>query len=279
VRIGLLLICLTLGAALAGHAVKLTYPAKAGAKVAYRYDVAVKGTLSSPRGVQTTPVEIQARARVVEQVTAVERGLASIQMLIKNGQIIGASGDESVDESLPQSTITFQRTPQGELRHIKDTTAADHAALPGVDNLWQLFARFGHHLRLPEKDVKTGDTWQTQEEIVTKDGRRLVLITDSTLAGSKTVDGKTYLLITSRYRTAAAKAPDGTAPPANTLLVDLNLSGTAQLLFDAQAGEVFRATFAVEMTSEASYYAPGEAEAIPAMRGTFTIRGTAQRTE
>lgn len=278
-RIGTwLAVCLLWGAALTGQAVRLAYPAMPNAKSAYRYDVAVTGTISSPKGTTTTPLDLQARARVVEQVTAVSGAVATLRMLIKNAALTGTYGEEAVDETLPDNVVTFQRAPTGAISQVRDATPAETTQLPGMDDLWRLFIRFGQRLRLPEDDVYPGSTWRTEEPIAMADGRRLTLVTDSTLVGGKVVDGVSYLQINSRY---TAKTPDRKAndEKPTALRVDFTIDGTSQLLFNATTGAIFRSAFNVDLTSDTAYHNPNTGTDTPAMHGAFHLKGTAHLTE
>lgn len=273
----LLAACLVLGTALTGQAVTLAYPLQKNARVAYRYEAEMTGALTSSKMPTPLNITMQAKARVVEQVTAVKGVLATIRMLTKNFTLAGTVNNESVDQTMPDSVTTFQRDRAGAIKNQHSANRMSSAALPGMGDFWQMYIRFGHRLRLPDSPIEIGDSWRIIDELPKGDGTMVPMTVDSTLVGTKVVKGVTYLQVDSLFTT---ETPDRKyADDSDKVVsVDFAVAGESQLLFNPKTGAVLRSTFSIENAMVMVFRNPETGEEV-SMNGVFKTRGTTTQAE
>lgn len=264
------LFTLTLGAS----AERLAYSSLPG-KTAYRYDVTLSGQMQPPQGTPL-PMTVRLQALLVDQVTGkAQKGLFPMSMTIKDMRINASSGGDEYSDVLDDSVMGFLRTPSGVLSKIRYTSkpAKSDVPVPGLENAWLLFSRFGHHLRLPEKALRPGEKWRSDETLGLETGSKVSLKTENTLAGDKIVKGKRYVRIESTFTLAAKQQPVPAGEGKKSALAsDFQMTGKSSLLFDPKAGEVFRSTIKAEITTTTT----GGGSAGNAMKGSFAVTGTVQ---
>jgi len=265
--------------ALVGRAERLAYTSDIG-RMDYRYELTIAGQMQPPRGVPL-PVTLQMSARTIDQVTEKpQKGLSPVTMSIKDIQVSGSSGEEEFGDDVPATVLSFLRSPSGVLSKLRydSTPSKSDSLIPGLENAWLLFSRFGHHLRLPEKELRAGEKWQSAETIEMSTGKTMALKTESTLVGDKVVDGKRYVQIDSNFKLSTPKqklSPDEEKDAG--LSVEIEMTGKSYLLFDPRAGEVFRSTIKATMTTKTAMGTETRGTK-NAMAGNFRITVTAQRT-
>jgi len=263
-----------LALALGAHADQLAYNAQPG-KVAYRYDITLSGQMQPPQGAPL-PMAMRMQALLVDQVTGkAQKGLLPMSMTVKDLRINASSGGNEYSDVLDDSVMSFLRTPSGVLSKLRYISKpAKEAPVPGLENAWLLFSRFGHHLRLPEKALRPGEKWTSDESLGLETGNKVSLKTENTLAGDKIVNGKRYVRIESTFTLTAKQQPVPAGEGKKSALAsDFQMTGKSSLLFDPKAGQVFRSTIKAEITTKTS----GGGAAGNAMKGSFTVTGTVQQ--
>ncbi|MHB0937503.1 MAG: hypothetical protein ACYDCO_16310 [Armatimonadota bacterium] len=258
--------------ALGVRAEQLAYHERPG-KAAYRYDITISGQMQPPRGVHL-PMAMRMQAQLVDQVTGkAQKGLLPMSMTIKDMRITASSGEDEYSDVLDDSVLSFLRTPSGVMSKIRYTSKPQKSdvPVPGLENAWLLFSRFGHHLRLPEKALRRGEKWKSDETLGLETGSKVALATENTLVGDKAVNGKRYVHIESTFKLTAKKQPGKGQKSA--IASDFQMTGKSSLLFDPKAGEVFRSTIKAEITTNTS----GGGSAENAIKGSFTVTGTVQK--
>jgi len=261
------------------HAERLTYNTTLG-RMDYRYDIAITGQVRPPGGAPL-PVVLQMGARVIDQVTGkAHRDLSPVTMSIKDIELSGSSGENEFGDDVENTVISFLRSRAGvmsKLQYLHTPSKAD-TLIPGMENIWLLFSRFGHHLRLPEQELRAGEKWTSAETLGLSTGKTMALRAESTLVGVKMVDGKRYVQIDSTFQLTAPKqrlsSADGTD---SGLVMELGMSGKSFLLFDPRAGEVYRATITAQITTKTTMSAETSGTK-NAMAGSFSVTTTAHRT-
>lgn len=274
----LILAVLLLTVSLLLHAEPLAYKQQAGT-TAYQYDYFIDGKISMPHG-KAQPFSLDMRARLIDTITAVKKDLASVVMTIQNGAVDGASEQGDFSKSVPDSTIAFDRLRTGEVRNLHYTSkpAKAKTPIPGLENAWVLFSRFGHHFQLPGKELKTGQGWSTRETIGLATGTAMALFTQNKLTGVKVVNGKRYLKIDSKFKLIAPQQKlGGGKEGGQPMTMDVGMTGATALLFDQQAGRVFRSMVHATLNTKAAM--PGGSGDAQAMTGTFTLNGTARQAQ
>jgi len=257
-------------AAVGAHTERLAYPTRPG-KAAYNYDFTIAGQIQPPRGVPM-PVALRMRALIVDQVTGkAQKGLSPVTMTIKDVRINGSASEDEFSDAVGNCVLRFLRTPSGILSNLRYVSAPAEAdmPIPSLGNAWLLFSRFGHHLRLPEKELRAGEKWLSTETIGLETGRKMTLKTESTLVGYKSIHGKRYVRIDSTFQlTARQTLPMREGKAKTGIATNFTMTGKSMLLFDPRAGEVFRATVKADVTTKSS-------DAKSAVNGRFRVTGTA----
>ena len=255
----------------------LQYKFRVGNGVPYQYNFTITGQMGMP-GAQGGATNCTMYARLVDQVKSVGKdGAASMQMIIKNGAIAGEYGGSRFNEPVPYTTLTFDRSATGTLRNLRYAVAAAKPDLPipGFENAWLLFSRFGHHFLLPSQELRTGEGWKTREMIGLDTAKQLTLETGNKLVSAKVVNGKRYLQIDSTFQLTAPKQSISLNEQGEggNLTMEYSMAGASYLLFDPQDGEVFRSMIKATVTTKAAL----DGNTKQAITGTFTVRGTAEK--
>ena len=116
----------------------------------------------------------------------------------------------------------------------------------------------GKGLEFPDKELQVGDSWDVHQSVEVMPGTPVDVKGKMTLTGTKTIDGKNYLVIksdlasdykdiTMKTPAPAASAKNGAQPPQMSASGSMTEQGTT--LFDEQTGEVFSfsATIKIDM--------------------------------
>jgi len=258
--------------ALGTHAERLAYNPRPG-KTAYRYDFTLSGQMQPPQGAPL-PMAVRLQAQLVDQAAGkAEKGLLPMTMTIKDLRINASTGHDEYSDVLDDSVMSFLRSTSGVISKLRYTSqpAKSDLPMPGLENAWLLFSRFGHHLHLPEKELRAGEKWKSEEILGPEKSDKISLKSENTLVGDKVVNGKRYLHIDSTFTLTAKQQPmPGGEGRKSTLASDFSMTGKSSLLFDPQAGEVFRSTVRAEITTKTS----GGGSAENMVKGNFTVRGT-----
>lgn len=261
-----------LSLALGAHAERLAYHTRPG-QTAYRYEFTLSGEMQPPQGAPL-PMAVRLQAQLIDQATGkVEKGLLPMTMTIKDLRINASSGQEEYSDVLDGGVLSFLRSPSGVMSNIRYVSKPQQSAdlpMPALENAWLLFSRFGHHLRLPEKELRAGGKWTTDETLGVEKDAAITLKSENTLVGDKIVDGKRYVHIDSTFTLTAKRQPVPAEGRKSALASDFHMTGKSSLLFDPQAGEVFRSTVRAEIATKTS----GGGSAKNAVQGSFTLRGT-----
>ncbi len=251
--------------ALSAQAYRLTYKGAPGTVNTYN----IKGHINNTSTVQGNKMDtvMDMTMTLVEKVLAVKPdGNMSISNEIKDGKMKmtlpgSPAGAEPKTLDIPSMSSTFDRTPLGKVSNM--VYGGNMAAMQQMKsmNTWMssLDRRFPG---FPDTDLQIGDSWSLDDKgMEVMPGSSVDIKGTMTLAGTKEVDGKTYLVINSVGATKMdnmviklplpANAQDANAaPPQMTLNGTVKVSGT--FLFDEQAGEYYNSTadikFDMQMT-------------------------------
>lgn len=235
-------------AALATQGYALQFKDAAGTTRTYRSQMAITGTMTG--GGLNLPLNATVEMILLEKVLGVRDEIASVTYGLQRGtlrlKVTGIPGEEkeqTFNQALPVFAFTFDRTPRGKVSNVKTQGEITGMFLGSADALMNPMATPDRGLEFPAGEVKVGDTWQgTQVALIGNAQARVAAL--YTLAGTEMVNGMTYLKITCDTTVSVpdtrVKADDD-APMAMNVI----MQGQSTTLFDEEAGEPFRTTFAM----------------------------------
>ena len=266
-------LCVTVSAlllaSLSAQAYRLSFKDTAGTVRTTKTTFTIKGSmdgsgLSLPFTSTSTLVEN-------ETVTALNAGVASLSRQLKSGTMSvsttspGEDTPQTAQQNLPSYTITYDRTPLGKVSNVK--IAGDLTKLLGnsSDSLTTQILSGSEGLSFPDRDLNVGDSW-TGAQSLTMGGAKADITMNFTLAGAQVVNGKTYLSITCdlTMNVPAMKV----SSPLGDIPMSLQVCGKTMVLFDNQAGCLYRETS--DLTNTTTITLPGVDVGAATMKSTIS---------
>ncbi len=178
---GLLLIA-CVGAAVGQEAAVLTYGGSAGSQAAFDTTVAGTGKAAFGEGqlVSELPFALEVAAKVDLKVLETT---AEVQRRSLHVRDIDFRVNDQAQAQPDWDPMGFEVKPDGAIASIdrSDATTADPLMAAAAD--LQMLMILNQYLRFPADPVKSGDTWETREEVTTPSGKQLVITAKSTLEG------------------------------------------------------------------------------------------------
>jgi hypothetical protein len=180
-----------------------------------------------------------------EKVLEAHENEASKKTTYTNGKITAtvstADGrKQTTSRAIPDLSVTYIQRSDGATSD-ENSTVSDGKQKPdfidGLDLIDDMM--FSTGITLPTNEVKIGDTWNGTHEFETENQFRVTANIEYKLAGTKTVNGKTYLLITSDCSCdipGITINPPAEAANAQPVILCLKISGKTTILFDEAAG-------------------------------------------
>jgi len=221
----------------------------------------------------TMPFKALSTVVEVEKVTAAAGGVTLTRQM-KEGSTsvtLTAPGDEepqTLKEAFPGYTITYSRTAIGKISNLKITGDITKALDNSADEIAMQFLASGEGMEFPDRDLKVGDTWTGGQALPAGSVGKVEISAKYAYLGTEEVNGKSYLKMTCDV---VLKLPQFKV---KTLLGEIPMSmevkGPIIMLFNEQAGEIFRQTYKLANTTIITTSEAGKATM------TSTIEGTSQ---
>jgi len=212
------------------------------------------------------PMDMTMNMTTVEKVLAANAdGTATISYAIKDGKVVitmtapGETTPKTIEQPFPTFGMSFKRTAVGKISDLKMTGDIDPKLKQQLDTISSQLQYPGQGMVFPDKELNIGDSWDGTQSFALLPGSKMDLKVKYTLTGTKEVNGKTYLVLTSdidaKAKDLAMKVP-GEAGAADTKLkMTMNIIGTGTTLYDVNAGEMGDVTF--KMNTDMSVVSEG----------------------
>lgn len=275
-RIFITMMTLLIVTGLSAQAYRLAFKATVGTVRTYNMKMTIVNTTTlNGQSLDTTST---GSMKEVETVLAVKPdGSGTISEQIKDGTMtltMPGIGDATNSQTiqLPSMSYTFDRSPSGKVANMSEIKFEGEQSAMLQNMLKSMNMQEwnpGKGLVFPDKELKLGDSWDISDSMNVLSGSPIDLTGTMTLADTKVVDGKTYLVLKSdcdinlnnisfKLPSPSAGEADGSAASQeSTINGTIKVQGT--MLFDAQAGEFFRSANAMAMNMQISM--PGNAAA------------------
>lgn len=249
---------------LSAQAYRLQFKDTAGATRTYKTQVNIAGSVLM--GSISSPLDSTMSMTAVEKVTGITDGKSAITYQIKDGTVSvkvtvpGEEAPQTLEQQLPEFSMFYDRTMLGQVSNLR--TSGEAAGIMGgpANSANNQFINPGEGLVLPDKELKVGDRWSRKESLPMNADSKLDVTANYTLVGPKVAEnGKTYLQIdvdlTMNLPKMAMKA-GGEGDQAINMTMSMNMKGKETVLFDEQAGELYRVSF--KMSGVTNMAMPGQ---------------------
>ena len=242
-------------AALSAQAYRLQFKDPQDAMRTLKGTMHMKGTMDMTMNMTTVEKVLAANAD----------GTATISYAIKDGKVVitmtapGETTPKTIEQPFPTFGMSFKRTAVGKISDLKMTGDIDPKLKQQLDTISSQLQYPGQGMVFPDKELNIGDSWDGTQSFALLPGSKMDLKVKYTLTGTKEVNGKTYLVLTSdidaKAKDLAMKVP-GEAGAADTKLkMTMNIIGTGTTLYDVNAGEMGDVTF--KMNTDMSVVSEG----------------------
>ena len=253
------MVCLLGLAAVSAQAYRLQFKDPQGAERNYKMAMHMKGTVDTMG--MTVPMDMTMGMKSAEKVHAVNaNGTSSIDSDVKDGtvkmvmSIPGGDKPQTIEQAIPAFGMSFDRAASGKMTNIKMTGDLDPKLKKQVDSINSQLQYPGQAMIFPDKELQIGDSWDGTQTFSLLPGAKMEIKVKYTLTGTKEVNGKTYLVLTSdinaniKDMTMDMSADGGAANTTKTQLkITMNMVGSGTSLFDADAGEMGDTTFKMKV--------------------------------
>ncbi len=238
-------------AAVSAQAYRLAFSDPPGTERNYKADITMKGS-ADVLGI-SVPLGSTVTMTMAEKVlTKNADGTSSISFAVKDGKMMATAqmpgDDDPTTKTQPLNfSMTYNRTPAGKVSNLKMIATPGGGAdllSAGMGNEVQYP---GQGVQFPDKELNIGDAWDTNQQIEPFPGVKVTMKQTNTLTGVKTINGKTFLLISSDLSATAKDVKVNMTLPGTTgtgasdaqqLTLGMTITGSSTAQFNAQAGEL-----------------------------------------
>lgn len=278
-RAGWLILLLAIcSIAMAGETYRLEFKDQVGAQRKYKTSFSMDGCFADTAKQRTANMSMAFTTYLTEKVLQNPNGTpAHIQQSISASSVSGTFDGKKIAEKIPAASAVIERTARGATRVIA-TQSQQPPQEPSSNPMMsmgkgmQSIGQMGGGFEFPLLKLAIGDSWGTKRSIPFFGPKPITLNTQNKLAGSKIVNGKTYLVINSDM-VMTMPSMSMSNQGANGAL-GFSFTGKVTTLFDQKAGEIYRSNFSGQGKFNMSIAAKGQQQQV---EGTMNMTGSMVR--